>query len=330
MKQLQPWAAFEKDMTIAMILVADGMMNMLGHGPRAQSAAEAFLGIKIPADFSGFLVTEATDGAGNEEAFLASIDITGTNFYRAVRRGYTTLTKLAPLHEVQYQDERDEAFDWLGYFLSAVPTDSYGSGDDFSGLVYDPQRPLPLLYELGGSYLYLVEFVHRTLGAGSQWGNNADRIVFNADDLARLANVDVRSVRNAMGPTGSKPIRSFKALPSDNDEERAYADPVDALDWLSGRRSFRCGRLEAEWVNNEIPKTESLEALGAIAGMMFWLNGSTTEAMAAELAWDVDTARKWTRGIGLDPLLAKRVASAAGIDPVAYSRKIQKLMKKED
>ncbi|UVD55719.1 hypothetical protein NE852_16690 [Rhizobium sp. Pop5] len=155
-------------------------------------------------------------------------------------------------------------------------------------------------------------------------------IVFNADDLALLGDVDIRSVRNAMGPSGSKPIRSFKALPTDRDDERAYANPVDALDWLSGRRGFKCGRLDADWVNAGIPSTGSLAALGAVAGMMFWLNGQTTEKMAEKLGWDVGQTRAWTRGEGLDPFAAKRVAEAAGLDSKEYSKQIAKLLKKEN
>lgn len=328
MKQLQPWPTFVKDMKIAMILVADGMMNMMGRNPRATAAAEAFLGIRIPSDVTGFLVSEAADEWGDPDGFLSSIDINATHFYGTVLRAYTLLTNLAPIHEVRFQDERDESLDWVGYFLTVVPTDSYGTGDDFSDIVQNPERPLPFLYRAGYAYLSLVEFVHRTLGSTAHWGESSDKIVFNADDLALLADVDIRSVRNAMGPTGSKPIRSFKALATDGDE-RAFADPIDALDWLSGRRGFRCGRLDADWVNGEIPKTGSIEALGAAAGMMFWLNGSTTDAMAAKLEWDVARARAWTRGEGIDPFSAKRVAATAGLDPEIYSRQIAKLTKEK-
>jgi hypothetical protein len=328
MKQLQPWPVFVKDMKIAMILVADGMMNMLGRSDRARNAAEAFLGIRIPSTMSGFLVSEATDEWGDPDGFLSSIDINYTHFYGTVLRAYTLLTNLAPIHEVRFQDDRDEALDWVGYFLTTVPTDSYGTGDDFSGIVQDPNRPLPLLHRAGYAYLSLVEFVHRILGSSAHWGESIDRIVFNADDLALLADVDIRSVRNAMGPTGSKAIRSFKALATDGDE-RAYADPVDALDWLSGRRGFRCGSLDAGWVNSEIPKTGSIEALGAAAGMMFWLNGSTTDEMAVRLGWDIARARAWTRG-QVDLFSAKRVATAAGLDPDIYSRQIAILLTREN
>jgi len=331
MKQLQTWPEFETDMKFAMLLVADGMMNMLGSGKRARKAAEAFLGIPLPQTVSGFLVSEATDQWGQDPAgFLSSLDIRDTHFHGTVRRAYTLLTDLRPIHEVSYQDERDEAVDWIGYFLTLVPTDSYGTGDDFSSLVQDPSRPLPLLHRSACAYLSLIEFVHQALGSHPSWGESSDKIVFNAEDLALLGDVDIRSVRNAMGPTGSKPIRSFKALPSDADDERAYADPVDAIEWLSGRRGFRCGRLDAEWVNSEIPKTGSIEALGALVGMMFWLNGSTTEAMAGQLGWDIARARDWTRGRGIDAYNARSVAAAAGIDPESYSLQIANLTKKEN
>ncbi|EJC80185.1 hypothetical protein Rleg4DRAFT_1799 [Rhizobium leguminosarum bv. trifolii WSM2297] len=99
-----------------MLLVADGMMNMLGAVPNATKAAEAFLGIKVPADASGFLVNMASNPWEGADAFLSSIAIDGTHFNRTVRRAYDLLTELKPIHEIQHQDERDESLDWIGYF----------------------------------------------------------------------------------------------------------------------------------------------------------------------------------------------------------------------
>jgi hypothetical protein len=327
MRELLPWLDHIRDMRLAMLLVADGMMNMLGSTPNATKAAEAFLGVKIPSSASGFLVSMANDFWDETDEFLNSVAVEGTHLHRTVRRGHGLLTELRPIHEVDYQDERDESLDWIGYFLTAVPTDSYGTGGDFSDIVQNPDRPLPFLYRAGTAYLDLIEFVHRTVGSHPAWGDSSDMIVFTADDLALLADVDIRSVRNAMGPTGSKPIRSFKALPSDAHDERAYADPIDALDWLSGRRGFKCGQLDADWLNAGISSTGSLAALGALAGMMFWLNGQTTEKMAEKIGWGVEQTRAWTRGEGMDAFAAKRVAEAAGLDPTVYSRQIAKLLK---
>lgn len=330
MKRLQPWQDYERDMRLAMILVADGMMNMLGASLNAKASAEAFLGTALPADFSGFLVNMVDGPWEQPNAFLSQIVIEGTHFARTVHRAYDLLTEMKPIHEVDHQDERDEAIDWIGYFLTTVPTDSYGMGADYFDIVETDTNPLPFLRRAGTAYLSLIEFVHGTVGSHRDWASSSDMIVFNADDLALLGDVDIRSVRNAMGPSGTKPIRSFKALPTEGDDERAYANPVDALDWLSGRRGFKCGRLDADWVNAGITSTGSLAALGALAGMMFWLNGHTTEKMAETLGWDVERTRAWTRGAGLDAFAAKRVAEAAGLDPKTYSQQIAKLLKKEN
>ncbi|MBY3144075.1 hypothetical protein HFO63_00425 [Rhizobium laguerreae] len=317
-------------MRLAMLLVADGMMNILGVTPNATKAAEAFLGIELPESVSGFLVSMVTDPWVDADTILSTIAIEHTHLYRTVKRAHRLISELRPMNEIEHQDERDESLDWIGYFLTVVPTDSYGTGDDFSDIVQNPASPLPFLYRAGSAYLSLVEFAHRTLGSSDAWADSSDMIAFNAYDLALLADVDIRSVRNAMGPTGSKPIRSFKAFQSDADDERAYADPVDALDWLSGRRGFKCGRLDAQWVDAGISSTGSLAALGALAGMMFWLNGQTTEKMAEKLGWDIDQTRGWTRGKGMDAFAAKRVAEAAGLNPTTYSRQIAKLLKKEN
>ncbi|TAY88090.1 hypothetical protein [Rhizobium leguminosarum] len=317
-------------MRLAMLLVADGMMNILGATPNATKAAETFLGIELPDAVSGFLVSMVTDPWVDADTMLAAIAIDHTHLFRTVHRAYRLLSEMSPIHEIEYQDERDGSLDWIGYFLTVVPTDSYGTGEDYSDIVQAADSPLPFIHRAGNAYLDLVEFIHRTVFSHPSWGDPSDMIVFTADDLALLADVDIRSVRNAMGPTGNKPIRSFKAFQSDPDDERAYADPIDAIEWLSGRRGFKCGRLDAEWVNSGIPRSHSLAALGALAGMMFWLNGQTTEKMAEKIGWDVEQTRAWTRGRGLDAFAAKRVAEAAGLDPKAYSKQIAKLLKKEN
>ncbi len=330
MKSLQQWSDYERDMRLAMILVADGMMNMLGNAPNAKTAVEAFLGIQIPSDFSGFLVNLVADPWAKPDAFFSQITIEGTHLERTVRRAYDLLTAMKPIHEIDHQDERDEAIHWVGYFLTTVPTDAYGMGANYFDIVETRSNPLPFLYRAGQAYLSLIEFVHGTVGSHREWSSSSDMIVFNADDLALLGDVDIRSVRNAMGPNGTKPIRSFKALATEGEDERAYANPVDAIEWLSGRRGFSCGRLDADWVNAGIPSTASLTALGALSGMMFWLNGQTTETMAEKLGWEIAQTRAWTRGDGLDAFTAKRVAEAAGLDPKTYSKQITKLLKKEN
>lgn len=325
------WEDIDRDMKLAMLLVADGMMNMLGHSVRARHAAETFLGVSFPEGLSGFVVSEASEAwkSENSTGFMAAIKTDDTHLHRCLSRAYSLLTDLKPLSEVDVQDERDQAIDWIKYFLSAIPTDTYGMGDDFSGVALDLERPLPLVCRLSESYLSLVDFVQRTVGAGASWSAH-DSIVFTADDLAALAGVDVRSVRNAMGPSAGKPIRSFKASPGVSEDERAYADPVDAIEWLSGRRSFFCGSLDAAYVDAGVGDTSSVEALCALAGMMSWLNGGTTESMAAQLRWDAARTRSWTRGLGVDPESAFRVAQVAGLDPQKFSNRVRELLAKED
>ncbi|UVD55718.1 hypothetical protein NE852_16685 [Rhizobium sp. Pop5] len=141
MKSLQQWSDYERDMRLAMILVADGMMNMLGTAPNAKTSAEAFLGIQLPSDFSGFLVNLVADPWGKPDAFLSQITLEGTHLYRTVRRAHDLLTAMKPIHQIGHQDERDEAIDWVGYFLTTVPTDSYGMGADYFDIVETQSNP---------------------------------------------------------------------------------------------------------------------------------------------------------------------------------------------
>lgn len=331
MVTLPSWNSIEEDVKLAMLLIADGMMNVLGGGPRAIKAAEAFLDIKLPEGFTGFIVNEATEhwSSGDPGAFMASIKPEDTHLYGCVKRAHSLLSEMKPIHLVSYHDEKDEAIYWLDYFITAIPTDSYGTGDDYSSIVFDGDRALPALRDGGHAYLSLIEFVQSMLSAPEGWDADPDfqsnQVVFTGQDIARLAGVDIRSVRNAMGPKGDKPIRSFRLSIPVDDDRNLFADPIDAIEWLSGRRGFRSGRLEASYVDTHVRDIRSRKALGALAGMMFWLNGRTTTDMATALDWDAEQVRAWTRGF-IDTESAEKVALAAGLDPTIYAAQISTLL----
>lgn len=59
--------------------------------------------------------------------------------------------------------------------------------------------------------------------------------------IAYLGDVDLRTVRNAMGPRGDKPIRSTaRPKPAGARSDLVYGNPLDAIEWLAGpARSVR-------------------------------------------------------------------------------------------
>jgi hypothetical protein len=122
-----------------------------------------------------------------------------------------------------------------------------------------------------------------------------------------------------MGPNGDKPIRS-NAKPKGKDarSDLVLGDPLDAIEWLAGRRGFHPGRLSPEWVNQQLAGIQSREAAAGLPGLVTWLNRTTTEQLASALGWPADRVREWTRAHSTDVNAAEQVAAAAGLDVAAY------------
>lgn len=332
MRSPPAWSDIERDIRIAMTLAADVIRNMIGVNDlngRGDAAAARFLGLPDLSGISGFIVEETYDSyerRPNTE-FLAKIDINGTLFADAARRCYDLVATRAPIEEVNYENDRDEGLSWLWYFLSSVPEDSYGTGTfEYSGLKHDPDSSLRLLHDLTSARLTLAEFIADVTSATACWDEpGRSNCVFTPRDIALLGDVNIRTVRNVMGPKGDKPIRT-EAIGGKSRSDLVWGDALDSIEWLSGRRGFQPGPLSSQWVDLRVPEVGSLRALGALPGVVTWINRATSEDLAARLQWSTEKVRNWTRGIDMDANEARAIAAAAGLDGAAYAGRVTALL----
>lgn len=332
MKSPPAWTDVQRDIRIVMALTADVIRNMIGMrdpNGRGDAAAAAFLGLSDLSGIDGFLVEATYDSIERRPnaAFLDRIEIDGTLFANAARRCYELVATRGPIEELDYENDRDEGLHWLWYFLSAIPTDSYGSDADYSGIAHDPDSNLRLLHDLASARLDLAEYIDEVTQATASWEEMFwPKYVFTPRDVALLGDVNIRTVRNVMGPKGNKPIRTETMGGKASRPDHVWGDALDCIEWLAGRRGFQPGPLSPQWVDRRILEVGSLRALGALPGVVAWVNRITTEDLAARLQWSPERVRNWTRGIDMEANHARTIAAAAGLDGVAYADRVKTLL----
>lgn len=323
------WIDVERDIRIVMTLAADVMRSMIGMSDpngRGDAAAAVFLGLPDLNGISGSLVEETYDtfeGRPNTE-FLNKIKIDGTLFANAARRCYNLIAIRGPIEEIDYENDRNEGLLWLEFYLSAIPRDSYGTGDDYTDLAQHPDAPLRLLHDLASARLTLAEYIDDlTRGFWAEWKSTC---VFTPRDISLLGDVNIRTVRNAMGPKGNKPIRTETIGGKASRSDLVWGDALDSIEWLAGRRGFQPGPLSPKWIDQRIPEIENLRALSAVPGVVAWINRVTTEELAAKLQWPSEKVHSWTRGIDIEADHAPAIAAATGLDGSAYADRVKALL----
>ncbi|MBZ9960610.1 hypothetical protein [Mesorhizobium sp. BR1-1-14] len=333
MKAPPAWSSIETDIRTVMALAVDVCRNMVGQrhpSGRGDAAAAALLGMETLHGVDGFIVEEIYHSFTRRpnRKFLAKIDIERTLFSDAARRCYDLVANKGPIEHIRYDDDRDDGLNWLRYFLSAIPDDSYGTGAfDYSDLKHNPDSNLRLLHDMTSAQLTLAEYVDDLTKADASWEEWRSTCVFTARDISLLGDVNIRTVRNVMGPNGNKPIRTEtidgKASRRPN---LVWGNALDSIEWLAGRRGFQPGSLSPQWVDGRISAIGSLPALAAVPGVVAWINRTTTDELAAKLQWLPERVRSWTRGKDIYPEQAEAISAAAGLDGKAYASRIKSLL----
>ncbi|ODM45870.1 hypothetical protein A9320_27170 [Ruegeria sp. PBVC088] len=308
MDNLPPWTRILEDLRVAAVLKADDTRYFLGMNDRGNAAAAAILGMEdVPAQHLDDLIAS--------EAFLAEVAIEGSGIERAAHRSYRLVSAPPALQDIDVSDERAEGTDWLSYFLSALPREAMG-GLDHTGVYLSPDAPLQILLTGASATLAIAEVVQGILCDGQL------EIGFSAQEIATLGGLDVRSVRNVMGPRGNKPIRTTAALGPRADY--VEGDPLDALEWLAGRRGFSGYEISSDWVEQHLAQINTPTAVAAIPMVFAWAQGVTTATLAKRLSWPAERVSGWARSRDIRLADAAALAEAAGLDGTAYRALIER------
>jgi hypothetical protein len=309
MYKLSNWNIIENDLRIGLVLIAENARYLVGMGKRGDIAASAILGMSEVTD------CHMGDRIGDPE-FIGKVDIANTHLAMCAKRCFDLVTVLGPIDEIDVEDEEAEGTQWLSYFLSSMPQEAMG-GLDYTGKFHNPDAPVVRLLGMAAARLELASFIQNLVLRGVKGSG------FTPKEIAYLGDVDVRSVRNVMGPKGDKAIRSnVKPKQKGEENELVLGDALNALEWLAGRRGFHSGRLSPEWVSQQLPKVSSREVAAVIPAITGWVNRTTTEQLASSLDWPVEKLRAWNSAETVDRSSAAKIAELVGIDPQSYQRLI--------
>jgi hypothetical protein len=312
MSHVPAWSGIKDDLRVSFVLVADACRYMTDVGERGDAAASAILDIDE-------LPEQKLDELIKDREFLGSVSVADTVLADCARHCFDLITVLGPLEEINIKEETANVH-WLAHFLSFIPKKAI-SGINYTGTFHHPQAPLQVLLGMAQARLRLAEYVQKlvlTSDAG---------LGYTPQEISLLGNIDIRTVRNAMGPKGDKPIRSGARAGRGRGRSVVSSDPLDTVEWLAGRRGFHPGRLSPDWVDRHFLNIKTLEAAAALPGLVTWLNRRTTDELASVLGWPAGRVRDWIRGRAISPDAAEEIGTAARLDGAGYRKLMERLMK---
>ena len=307
--QTANWDDIESDLKLGTFLITVAAQSLVGdHTTASAGFGKAVLG-------KAYDATQPAAGQVYELEHLAEFDVSSTYFWKVARECYDFVHGDTPLDKLDTGDFQADTLNWMSYFLSAIPRDSYATSLGVHADRFQERRdrgdeaPLPGLHLAAAAKANLADYLQGFPG------NPEFDLGFAPFEIAALAGMNISSVRNFVGPGGTKPIRS---MPSEL-KLGVYGDPLDTLEWLAGRRNFNAGTLSADWPAWAAERANTFEDVSALLGIYAWTNRITTDALADRSGLPKDTVRAWTRGeIGsIDDAIA--LANAAGIDTDLYA-----------
>nr|WP_295884580.1 helix-turn-helix domain-containing protein [uncultured Devosia sp.] len=307
--QTASWNDIESDLKLGAFLITVAAQSLVGDRSTASAGfGKAALGKSY--DSTQSAASQVDDLGG-----LAQFDVSGTHFWKTARACFDFVHDETPLDKLDTGDFQDDTLNWMTYFLSAIPRDSYATSLGVHAGRFQERRdrgdesPLPGLQLAAAAKANLADYLQGFPG------NREMDLGFAPFEIAALAGMNISSVRNFVGPGGTKPIRS---MPSEL-KLGVYGDPLDTLEWLAGRRNFNAGTLSANWPAWAADRTSTIEDVGALLGIYAWTNRITTDDLADRSGLPKETVRDWTRGtiVSIDDAIA--LARAAGIDPDLYA-----------
>ena len=143
-------------------------------------------------------------------------------------------------------------------------------------------------------------------------------------EIAAIAQMEERSVRNKVSPAGGTPLRS---LPRPAGMGRlVQVDGFEAFDWLIGRRMFRPVPLNPDSYQIAIADPVDRHHLGMVLGVLGWSNFGPTKYLAKRLGWTVGEVDGWIKhGPTKEEAKARKLAGLLGLDPDALAASVVRL-----
>ncbi|QQR39008.1 hypothetical protein [Devosia rhizoryzae] len=307
--QTASWDDIEKDVKLGSFLITVAAQSLVGDRTVvSKGIGKAALG-------SAYDPTRSAASQADELSDIEQFDAKDTHFWKTAKACFDFVHDETPLDKIDTGDFQSDTLNWMTYFLSAIPRDSYATSLSEYANRFQERRdrgdeaPLPGLHLAAAAKANLADYLQ------SFPRNSKLELGFAPFEIAALAGMNISSVRNFVGPGGTKPIRS---MPSEL-KLGVYGDPLDTLEWLAGRRNFNAGSLSADWPTWAAERANTIDDVGALLGIYAWTNRITTDVLAQRSGLPVEVIKKWTRGdIGtIDDAAA--LAGAAGIDPDIYT-----------
>lgn len=193
---------------------------------------------------------------------------------------------------------RQEYLDLLELYLSSLPDMTFG-GFDWGGCRNGAMRALLLAGQAWHRLLCMID--EGTYG-------DFDLELITATDLAMLADLEVRSVRNLVGPQKRLRSKEHHVERKTQVSERGFAtiNRFDALDWLVSRKDFKFSDLKPSLLAARLDGVANPVARGRAAILCALVRGLPFSTLAARLNLEEKTLRDLADGIG-QPQLAERI-----------------------
>lgn len=236
----------------------------------------------------GTLPTDAFD-----DASISTIPIDHLSIYRCV----VELRQLLESRSLGYGADSEaldsdfiaqEYLDFLELHLSALPEMTYG-GYDWGGCRFGAMRDLLLA---GRAWHRLVSIID----LGSAGDFHADGLT--ATDLALIADIELRSLRNLVGPNKKLRSQEHYQKASSNVGVRGFAtiNSFDALDWLVQRKGFAFAPVKAGLFVERLDRISDPIARGRAALIASFVFEKSFLALAEDLQEEVHRLRELADG----------------------------------
>lgn len=292
----------------ALALKAEDLLHTLG-GDEGEQIYEAFLGIA----YNRELLTSCL----MKQPELETIDLERFKITKQVRALHTMLETLSlGLNPWQQAPDAEtiqhEAVYPLKGFLSALPSVAAGIWDT------SPVRdgPLRSFFDDCVAWAHLVEAIEQT------FDDDGNLYIIRVADLARLSGVELRTMRNRVGPL--KPIRTTpqRSLKCQELSGSSFVgvNTLDALIWLSGRQQLVTSTMDPSWVETVLEGASDPRTIGRAPIVLALINEDSFPEIARRLGWPERKLKRWAdEGPTDNAEDAKTLANLAGLCPDTYA-----------